>query len=149
MSETFLERFGPLAGRILIGGLYITSGLGLMGAFGPVSGLMAAKGVPLPAVLLTITIAAWLVGGVCIVLGYRVRPASLILAAITVPVTYCIHAPWGAEPAAFQNELNHFLKNLAIIGGLLYVAASRPGALSIQSARDEARMSLASAKPSR
>lgn len=149
MSVTLVERYGPLVGRILIGGLYITSGLGLLGAFGPVTGLMAAKGVPLPTALLAITIAAWLVGGVCIVIGYLLRSASLILAAITVPVTYYIHAPWGADPAAFQNELNHFLKNLALIGGLLYVVASRPVALSLEFTLDEARVPLASVKPSR
>jgi putative oxidoreductase len=149
MDEKFVERFAPLAGRILIGGVYIVNALGLIGAFAPVTGLMAVKGLPFPALLLAVTIAAWLIGGGCVVLGYRVRPAGLMLAAITVPVTLCIHAPWSADPAAFQNELNHFLKNLAIIGGLLYVAGSRPGAFSLERGRDETHLTLASARTSR
>jgi putative oxidoreductase len=148
MSDHFIERFGPLAGRVLIGGVYVVNGIGLFGAFNAVAGLMAVKGVPAPEALLATTIAAWLVFGAFVVVGYRVRVAGLVLAAITVPVTFCIHAPWGADPSAFQNELNHFLKNLAIIGGLLYVAASRPGAFSLQAAGDAMPLALP-ARPQR
>ena len=135
MEQNFLERTGPLAARVMMGGVYLVNGLGLMGAYAAVAGLMAARGVPAPAALLLITIVAWLVGGACIVVGFNTRAAALLLAAITVPVTIFIHAPWGADPAAFQNELTHFLKNIAIIGGLVCIAASRPGPYSLDARR--------------
>jgi putative oxidoreductase len=122
MSVSVLSKAGPIVGRLLVGGVYVINGIGLIGAFGPVSQLMATKGVLASSALLGITIAAWLVGGAMLVFGYRVQLAGLFLAAITVPVTLYIHGPWGAAPAEFQNELNHFLKNIAIIGALVYIA---------------------------
>jgi putative oxidoreductase len=41
------------------------------------------------------------------------------------------HRFWQFEPAQMQNQLNHFLKNLAVIGGLLYVVSFGPGRLSV------------------
>lgn len=119
-------RWGGVAGRLLMGAVYVINGLGLMGAFGGVTQLMATKGVPMQAPLLALTIAAWLVGGLCIMAGWHSRLAALVLAAITVPVTLLIHGPWAADAAMFQNELNHFLKNIAMIGGLLVIAGSAP-----------------------
>jgi putative oxidoreductase len=131
-NRSFVQRIEPLIGRLLIGGVYLINGIGLIGAFGLVAELMTAKGVPASTPLLVVTIAAWLAGGLCIVVGYRMRAAALLLAAISIPVTLYIHGPWGADSSAFQNELNHFLKNLAMIGGLLYVASSQPGAFSLE-----------------
>ncbi len=122
MNESLLSKAGPIAGRLLVGGVYAINGIGLLDAFGPVSQLMAAKGVIAPGILLGLTISAWLIGGLMLIFGYRVQLAGLVLAAITVPVTLYIHGPWSASPAEFQNELNHFLKNIAIIGALVYIA---------------------------
>ena len=127
MSESgFVDRVGPVIGRLLIGGVFAISGIGLIAGFGPVSQLMAAKGVPAPSVLLGVTIAVWLVGGGMLIAGYRQRFAGLALSAFMVPVTLYVHGPWSAAPHEFQNELNHFLKNLAILGALLFIAASDP-----------------------
>lgn len=115
-------RWGALTGRVLIGAVYVINGVGLIGAFDGVTQLMAAKGVPMQSALLALTIAAWLTGGLCLIIGWRCRLAALVLAVITVPVTLSIHGPWTADAAAFQNELNHFLKNIAVIGGLLLIA---------------------------
>ena len=41
------------------------------------------------------------------------------------------HGFWSFEPAQYNNQLNHFLKNLAILGGLLYIAAAGAGGSSM------------------
>lgn len=46
--------------------------------------------------------------------------------AVIGALTFCIHAPWLADAAGFRNELNHVLKNLAILGALLFLAAPPP-----------------------
>jgi putative oxidoreductase len=43
------------------------------------------------------------------------------LALFLVPVTLIFHAFWGAAAAEFQNQLNHFLKNVAILGAMLVI----------------------------
>ncbi|CAB3803056.1 hypothetical protein LMG28614_05731 [Paraburkholderia ultramafica] len=126
-----MEKYATLAARILIGGMFLASALGMMGAFGSVADLMRQKGIPFTTPLLIATIALWLVGAAGIISGYKLREASIALFIAVIAVTVTIHAPWTAAPAAFQDELNHFLDNLAILGGLLYLATFGPGRLSI------------------
>lgn len=123
----FVERFGPLLGRILIGVVYIANGIGLSTAFQGVVGMMADKGIPAAALMLSITILVWLVGGACIILGWQLRLAAGVLFLLTIPVLAGIHGPWNADASAFQNELNHFLKGIAMLGGLAYLAAFGSG----------------------
>lgn len=113
-------------GRVVIGAFYVVNGIGLLMNFSSVTELMRLKHVPFASALLVLVISLWLAGGGCIVAGYRARQAALALLAVTIPVTLGIHAPWLADAANFQNELNHFLKNLAILGALLLLAAAPP-----------------------
>jgi len=130
-QDDFIGGIAPFIGRLLIGGVFLVNAVGLSGAFTQVAQMMATKGVPAAAALLALTIVAWLIGGVCLVAGYRVRTAAPVLAMLMVPVTLGIHAPWTADAASFHNELNHFLKNLGFIGGLLCVAAAPPGLFAV------------------
>lgn len=90
--------------------------IGLSTAFHNVAGLMADKGIPAPALMLSITILVWLAGGACIVLGWQLRLAASVLFLLTIPVLAGMHGPSNADANAFQNELNHFLKGIAMLG---------------------------------
>ena len=48
-----------------------------------------------------------------------------------VPVTLVFHNFWGAQGSEVQQQLTHFLKNVAILGGLFVEFAAGPGALSV------------------
>lgn len=122
----------PLAARILIASLFLLAGFGLVITFAEISAQMAGLGVPIPNVLLGITIGAWLIGGSCILLGWNARLAAGIIFLIMIPVTLVFHAPWKADPAQFQTVLNHFLMCLAILGGLLYVVSFGAGPYSLE-----------------
>ncbi|AQV94167.1 DoxX family protein [Cupriavidus necator] len=126
-----LEDTAALVGRILIGGMFLANSAGLSANFAAVARLMAGKGIPLAPWLLALAIALWVLGGLSIVVGYKLRWCAVVLACALVPVTLCMHAPWNADAASFPNELNHFLKNLAILGGVLYVAAYGAGGWSL------------------
>lgn len=130
-ANTFIERFGPLLGRVLIGIVYLANGIGLSTAFHGVAGMMAGKGVPAPELVLTLVILVWLVCGACIVAGWQLRLAASVLFVLTIPVLAGMHGPWNADANAFQNELNHFLKGIAMLGGLSYLAAFGPGAFHV------------------
>lgn len=121
-----------LAGRVLLSLTYVINGVALISAFNDVTAVMAAKGVPLPSFLLALTIAVWLVGGICLIIGWHTRIAATILFLFLIPVTLVFHPFWAVDPTQMQNELTHFLKNLAILGGLLYVISSGPGRYSLE-----------------
>ena len=50
---------------------------------------------------------------------------------LLIPTTLIFHAFWGLEPKLAQMQQIHFLKNVAIMGGMLMVLAAGPGAWSV------------------
>ena len=109
------------AGRALLGILFFISGLTKMFGFAGVSGWMASAGLPAPDVLLSVTIAIEVIGGLMLITGWRARWASLALALFLIPVTAIFHGFWSADASNFQEQLTAFLKNTAILGGMLLV----------------------------
>jgi putative oxidoreductase len=109
------------AGRALVGLLFIVSGINKVLAFGYVAGWMGSLGLPFASLLLAAAIALEIGGGLALATGFQARWASLGLALFLVPVTLIFHAFWGAAAAEFQNQLNHFLKNVAILGAMLVI----------------------------
>jgi putative oxidoreductase len=82
---------------------------------------MASMGLPLAGLLLAATIALEVGGGLALITGLQARWASLGLALFLVPVTLIFHGFWSAGAAEVQNQLNHFLKNVAILGAMLVI----------------------------
>lgn len=109
-------------GRALVGALFLISGGLKIGKFAGIAAALAGKGVPLAELATVLTIALEILGGLALIIGLRVRVAALALALFCVPATLLFHAFWSADAAAFSNQLNHFLKNVAIIGALLLIA---------------------------
>ena len=122
-----VTKFGPLFGRVLIGIVYLANGIGLSVSLREVVTMMVGRGIPAPMPLLSLVILVWLTGSVCVIVGWRFRLAASVLFLLTIPVLVGIHGPWNADAASFQNELNHFLKGIAMLGGLVYLAAFGPG----------------------
>lgn len=114
-----------LAGRILLALIFIKAGWGKIGGFEGTAGYMASKGLPMVPVLLVLTILVELGGGLLLAAGYKARWAALVLFLFLIPVTFIFH-PYG-DPA----QVNAFMKNVAIMGGMLMVLAFGPGAYSL------------------
>lgn len=108
-------------GRALVGSLFVVSGIGKILGFAGVAGWMASIGLPFASLLLAATILLEVGGGLALATGFQARWASLGLALFLVPVTLIFHAFWGAGAAEFQNQMNHFLKNVAILGAMLVI----------------------------
>jgi putative oxidoreductase len=117
-----------LAGRIALGLLFVVSGFGKITGFEGTAGFMASKGMPMAELLLVGAIAVELVGGLMLVAGLKARWAAAAIAAFLVPTTLIFHSPVGPEA---QAQMTQFLKNLSILGGMLYVAVLGPGAWSV------------------
>ena len=107
-------------GRALVGVLFLASGINKIVGFAGVAGWMSASGIPAASLLLALAMLLEVGGGLALVTGVQARWAALGLALFTIPVTLIFHQFWAAQGAAeVQNQLNHFLKNVAIFGGLL------------------------------
>ncbi len=112
-------------GRALVGALFLVSGAIKTTKFAALAALLASKGLPASELVLALVIALELGGGIALVTGWKARPAAFALALFVVPATWLFHGFWSADAAAYANQLNHFLKNVAIFGALLLIAASQ------------------------
>ena len=125
--NAFFEKTSPLAslaGRVLIALIFITAGYAKIGGYEGTQGYMAAMGVPgslLPLVILT-----ELAGGVLIVLGLFTRFTAVALAGFMLLSGLLFHFN-----LADQTQYIMFMKNLAIAGGFLFLAANGAGKLSL------------------
>ncbi|MGH8756366.1 MAG: DoxX family protein, partial [Burkholderiales bacterium] len=91
---------------------------------------MAGHGLPIPQLLLVATILIELGGGLMIALGWQARWAALAIFLFIIPTTLIFHPFWVADAAQMQNQIN-FMKNIAIMGGMLYIMAYGSGPFSL------------------
>jgi putative oxidoreductase len=125
----------PLFGRILLSIVFILGGVGKITGFSFEEGMVAAKHLPLPAVALGIALVIELLGGLAILVGVWTRFVAWIVFLYLIPTTFLFHNFWAMQGADRIDTMIHFQKNLAIMGGLLLLAAFGAGAYSVDSSR--------------
>jgi putative oxidoreductase len=125
------QRCFPVVGRFLLALIFVLSGWGKITGFEGTVAYMASKGMPFPQFLLPGAIIVELGGGLALMLGWKARWAALALFLFCIPTALVFHNFWAVPPEQAQNQMIHFLKNLAIMGGLLYVVAFGPGPFGI------------------
>ena len=113
----------PLA-RLFIAIIFLMSGLNKIGNYENTAYWMEAVGVP--SLFLPIVIALEIVGGLAIILGWKARIFSFLLAGFCVLSAIVFHSNF-----ADQNEMINFMKNIAIAGGFLIITINGAGALSL------------------
>jgi putative oxidoreductase len=135
IMSTSIQNSLSLLGRILLAALFLPAGLGKLTGFAGTVGYISSIGLPLPAVGAVVALVVELVGGLALLAGYRTRIAALVLALFTLAASVLFHNFWGA-PAdqAFTQQLM-FFKNIAVVGGLLTLAAHGAGAWSLDARR--------------
>lgn len=134
---TLAGMYGPLVGRILITAIFLVSGYHKIIGFAAVAGYMGSKGMPFPELLLVGAIVFEIGGGLMVLLGWNARWGALLLAALTIPATLVFHDFWAVDASQYQDQFNHFMKNLAILGGLAYIVATGSGPFSLKSGKQD------------
>jgi putative oxidoreductase len=129
------KSYAPLVGRFLITFIFLRSAFGKIGNFSGVAGNMAAKGMPYAEMLLACAIAIEIVGGLCVLVGWKARWGALALLIFLIPATLIFHNYWAVDPAQAKelaNQTNHFFKNLTIMGALVFIIGMGSGPLSVE-----------------
>jgi putative oxidoreductase len=126
-----------LLGRILLCCIFLVSAYAKITEWSASEQMMAAKELPAVPLLLGTAIAIELLGGLSILTGLFARQAALIIFLYLIPVTLIFHNFWDQGPASQPMQLVNFLKNLAIMGGLLELFSFGPGRHSFGSDRYE------------
>ena len=111
------------AGRVLIASLFLVAGLRKVTTWAATMAGFSKLGVPVVELVLPLVVLVELAGGFMLVFGWRIRWVAYVLAAFTLAAGIIGHAFWNADAAQFGNQLNHFLKNLAVCGGLVCLAS--------------------------
>jgi putative oxidoreductase len=121
----------PLLGRILIGLLFVVAGLRKAMTIAATAGYFAKLGMPAAEAMAYLAVLVEVGGGLLLIIGWQTRWISWLLAVFVAIATGLAHRFWEFPEAQYNNQLNAFLKNLAIIGGLLMYAVHGPGGASV------------------
>jgi len=122
-----------LLGRVALAALYLPSGWGKLTNLGGFAGVLASKGLPGPAMAWAVIGAAVeFFGGLAILLGFKTRHAALLMIVFNLFAVFLSHQYWTiADAAGMRNQFIHFWKDIALIGGFLFLFVRGAGPLSI------------------
>jgi putative oxidoreductase len=120
----------PALGRLFLSILFLSSGLSKLGSAAGTMAYIASAGLPLPGMAYALTVVVEIGGGLLLLVGFQARLAAAVLAFFTLAAAIFFHRDF-----ADQNQMIHFLKNVAITGGLLQVAAWGAGRWSFDARR--------------
>jgi putative oxidoreductase len=101
--------------------------------FSQVAKYMESAGVPAPEFMLVGGIAFLIAGSLSVILGYRARIGAGLLLTFLVLASYYFHAFWTLEGQAQQEQMIQFMKNLSIMGAMLFIIANGSGPMSLDS----------------
>jgi putative oxidoreductase len=120
-----------LIGRILIGGIFVQSGFAKLTDVDAFAGMLAGNGIPLASILAPLAASAEFSGGLAVVLGLATRYAALLMIAFVIAATLTSHRFWAVPPEQQQMQMIQFAKNVAILGGFLFVFVTGGGRFSL------------------
>lgn len=125
-----MSSIAMLIGRILMSAIFIQAGLSKLLNVSGTIGYFESLGLPLASVVIWFVILVELVGGLLILTGFYTRIAASVLAVFCIAAAFTGHSNW-ADAMDFQA----FMKDVAITGGLLYIAAAGAGIISLDTRR--------------
>lgn len=133
MNVNLVPAIALLFGRLLVGGIYVFSGiLNLAGMSGAI-GYAASKGTPAPAILVPLATMIMIAAGLSFITGFQPTLGVLAVWVFLLPVTFLMHNFWALQGAERFAELLSFKNNLGLLGGaLMLLAIPQPWPWSLQ-----------------
>ena len=127
---------GPLTllGRLLLATIFFMAAVGnKIPHFSDVARIMESVGVPASSFLLAGAIVFLLVGSLSVIVGFKARIGAALLLTFLVLASYYFHPFWKLEGQAQQEQMIHFMKNLSMMGAMLFIVANGSGPMSLDS----------------
>ena len=124
-----------LVARILLALMFILSGTGKLGNLAGTAGYIASAGLPAASLLALLVGLLEVVAGIALVIGFQARWAALALGLFTLLASVLFHAYWSAPADKAYIQQLMFMKNLAVAGGMFFVAALGAGPFSVDARR--------------
>ena len=126
-----------IAGRWLLSLIFVVTAMQTIQDFRSTAADLAAKNMPLAATALGVALVVQIGGAISLITGIQRRWGALLLVLFLLAATFTYHSFWLYEGPRRDAQLIHFLKNLAIMGGLIVVIAeTRKTRPDIPGARD-------------
>lgn len=123
------KKYIPLIGRAFLAAIFLKAAVANTLGFQGIVEMMTSRGLPVPQLLLLGNIFCTLVGGICILLGFKARLGAILLIIFLVPTTFVFHNPF-TNP----DEWNAFLKNFGLVGAMLFIYYYGTGPVSLDAA---------------
>ena len=119
-----MEKYVNLAGRVLLAHIFLLAGINKITGYSGTQGYMEAMGIP--GMLLPLVILLEIGGALALIAGWQTRLAAYALALFSIVSALIFHSNLGD-----QMQMILFMKNWAMAGGLLVLAANGAGAYSL------------------
>ena len=134
--QSTIQGLATVFGRVMISTIFLLSAVGnKIPNFSGVADYMASEGVPQPRLMLAGAIAFLIAGSASVVLGYRARIGAGLLFVFLALATYYFHDFWKFEGQEQQQQMIQFMKNLSMMGTMVFLMANGPGAMSLDNRR--------------
>ncbi|SEK01601.1 DoxX family protein [Paraburkholderia diazotrophica] len=125
-----------LLARLMLAALFLWGGVMKLIGYAGFVGYLHAKGVPLVQIAAPVATAVEVLGGIFLVVGFKIRALGLFMAVYTMATAILGHDFWNITDAAVQRDMViHFWKNVGIAGGFLLLCVTGAGRISIDGAR--------------
>ena len=129
------QALSTLAGRVLIGVIYVLSGVSKITDYTGTGQYMASEHMPMIPVLLPAAIMVEIAGGLAVIAGYKARIAAFVLAGYSILATTIFNHFWSMPPGPMQATVMHlFWSTIVMVGACLFIAGMGPGPLSLEGA---------------
>jgi putative oxidoreductase len=129
---SFSETISPFLGRCAFVWFYLTGAMDILANWHHVAGLMDAKHLPLPPLLLLLALLLIFMGCISLFFGYHTRYGAVMLFGLTIVAAVTMHDFWHyADGGARAAEMGIFARDIAICGGLLLMVGMGPGPFAI------------------
>lgn len=126
-----IAKFGPVVGRFMIALVFVLSAIIKIFNFSGTAAAMAKKGIPFAEVLLVVSIVIELGGSLMIITGWKARLGAAALFLWMIPVSVLYHNFWAMEgQEQFLNRIM-FLKNISMMGAMLFIMTFGSGRFSV------------------
>lgn len=121
-------------GRFFIAAIFLMSGaFNKIPNYSGVVELVASKGVPMPGFAVFLATVLLIAGSLSVIAGYRTRYGAIMLIIFLLGATYYFHDFWNKQGAEAEQEMIAFLKNVSLIGTMLFLFSNGAGKASLDS----------------